>query len=142
MAVSVEIIGPVVALVVWSMVMWVWMYVTRIPAIRAAKMKLDPKAPSGKQMSTLPPSVRWKADNYNHLMEQPTIFYALAISLALIGEGDGINLYFAWAYVALRVIHSLFQALVNIIEVRFLLFVLSNVPLFALAFNAATALIN
>jgi hypothetical protein len=75
-------------------------------------------------------------------MEQPTIFYALAISLALIGEGDGVNLYFAWAYVALCVIHSLFQALVKIIEVRFLLFVLSNVPLFALALNAAIALIN
>lgn len=137
---GIEIIGPVIALVVWSMVMWVWLYATRIPAIRAAKLKLDPTAPRGEQMSTLPPNVRWKADNYNHLMEQPTLFYALAISLALIGEGGGINLYFAWAYVALRVVHSLVQSLINIIELRFVLFALSNVPLFALTFNAATAL--
>lgn len=136
---SVGIIGPVVALVAWSMVMWVWMYATRIPAIVATKMQLDPNAPRGEQMATLPPNVRWKADNYNHLMEQPTIFYALAISLAVLGEGDGINLYFAWAYVGLRVVHSLVQAVVNKIQVRFLLFVLSNVPLFALTFKAAVA---
>ena len=136
-AISVEILGPIVALVSWSMVMWVWMYATRIPAIRAARMKLDSNAPRGEQMSTLPSQVRWKADNYNHLMEQPTIFYALAISLALIGEGSGVNLYIAWAYVALRISHSLVQSLINKIEVRFLLFFLSNLPLLALTFNAA-----
>jgi len=135
--ISVEILGPVVALVSWSMVMWVWMYATRIPAIRVARMKLDSNAPRGEQMSTLPPEVRWKADNYNHLMEQPTIFYALAISLALMGEGSGVNLYIAWAYVALRICHSLVQSLINKIEVRFLLFFLSNLPLLALTVNAA-----
>ncbi len=137
---NVEIIAPVIALISWSMVMWVWMYVTRIPAIRAIKMKLDSNAPRGQQMSTLPPQVRWKADNYNHLMEQPTIFYALAISLVLIGEGSGVNLYFAWAYVVLRIIHSVVQSLVNKVELRFVIFVLSNVPLFALTFNAANVI--
>ncbi len=132
-----QIIAPVVALVAWSMIMWVWMYATRIPAVRAAKMKLDPNAPRGEQMATLPPGVRWKADNYTHLMEQPTVFYALAISLAVVGEGSGINLYLAWAYVVLRIVHSLVQALGNKIELRFLLFVLTNVPLFWLTINAA-----
>jgi hypothetical protein len=98
-------------------------------------MKLDPNAPRGEQMSTLPPNVRWKADNYTHLMEQPTIFYALAISLAVIGEGSGINLCLAWAYVLLRITHSLVQALANIIELRFTIFVLSNIPLFWLTIN-------
>ena len=131
-----HIIAPVVALVAWSMIMWLWMYATRIPAVRAARMKLDPNAPRGEQMSTLPAGIRWKADNYTHLMEQPTVFYALAISLAVIGGGSGINLYLAWAYVLLRVIHSLVQALVNTIELRFLIFVLSNIPLFWLTINA------
>ncbi len=137
-----EIILPVIALVSWSMIMWVWMYATRIPAISAAKMKFDPDAARGQQMSTLPPNVCWKADNYTHLMEQPTVFYALAISLAVIGEGGGVNLYLAWAYVVLRVVHSSVQATVNIIELRFLLFALSNVPLFALTFNAAKTLLS
>lgn len=139
MNIETPIIAPVITLIAWSLVMWIWMYATRLPAIRAAKIKLDPSAPRGEQMSMLPPSVRWKSDNYTHLMEQPTLFYALALSLALIGEGSGINLKLAWAYVVLRIIHSLVQALINKIELRFLIFVLSNIPLFWLTVNALIA---
>lgn len=131
------ILVPVVALVAWSMVMWAWMYVTRIPAIQRMKLKLDPQAPRGEQMNTLPSNVRWKADNYNHLMEQPTIFYAIALTLAIIGAGDGINLELAWAYVGLRVVHSLVQSLINKIELRFALFFLSSLALIGLIYNAA-----
>lgn len=138
MNVSVEMLGPVIALVAWSMVMWAWMYATRIPAMFAAKMKPDPNAPRGEQMALLPPRVRWKADNYNHLMEQPTVFYAITISLAVLSVNTEASIGFAWAYVVLRVAHSLLQALVNKIEVRFLLFVLSNIPLFALTYIAAS----
>jgi hypothetical protein len=133
------ILAPVVALVAWSMVMWTWMYLTRIPAIRKAKMKLDPMAPRGEQMNSLPAPVRWKADNYNHLMEQPTIFYAVALALALMGLGGGANLMLAWAYVGLRVLHSLIQATWNKIEVRFSVFFISSLVLIALIFNAVKA---
>lgn len=131
------ILNAVVALVVWSLVMWAWMYATRIPAIMQMKMKLDSDAPRGEQMNLLPANVRWKADNYNHLMEQPTIFYAIAITLALMNAGDGFNATLAWAYVILRVAHSFVQAVVNKIEVRFALFFLSSLALIGLAFNAA-----
>lgn len=131
------ILGPVVALVAWTMVMWLWMYVTRIPAIQKMKLKLDSNAPRGEQMNTLPANVRWKADNYNHLFEQPTIFYAIALTLALLGAGDGSNLTLAWAYVGLRVVHSLVQALINKIELRFAVFALSSLVLIGLIFNAA-----
>lgn len=137
-----QILAPVIALVAWSMVMWIWMYATRLPAMRAARMIPDPNAPTGEQMAQLPPQVRWKADNYNHLMEQPTIFYALAIALAVLDEGSGVNLQLAWAYVIFRVIHSLVQALTNKIEIRFVLFVLSNVPLFALTYNAGLVVLR
>ncbi|WP_444916455.1 MAPEG family protein [Microbulbifer sp. JMSA003] len=133
---SAQIIQPVIALIAWSMVMWLWMYATRLPAVKKAKLKLDPNAPRGEQMSTLPPHVRWKADNYNHLMEQPTIFYALAISLAVLGAGDSINFILAWTYVGIRVIHSIVQATFNKIEIRFLIFALSNIPLLALTVSA------
>lgn len=134
------ILAPVVALVFWTMVMWTWMYITRIPAILRMKMRLDPKAPRGEQMSQLPANVRWKADNYNHLMEQPTIFYAIGLALALMEQGEGLNLTLAWSYVVLRVAHSLVQATWNKIEVRFALFALSSLPLFALAVRAGLAL--
>lgn len=142
MTANTALLGPVVALVAWSMVMWLWMYITRIPAIMGMKMKLDPAAPRGEQMATLPASVRWKADNYNHLMEQPTIFYAIVLALAVMGNVAEINLVLAWAYVGLRVVHSLVQALVNKIEARFALFVLSNIPLFGLAYGAAAQLLG
>ncbi|WP_445357534.1 MAPEG family protein [Microbulbifer sp. ANSA002] len=134
---TVQLIQPVVALLVWSMVMWFWMYATRLPAIASMKMKLDSEVPSGVQMSQLPARVRWKADNYNHLMEQPTLFYAAVFSLAFLGAATEFVVYTAWAYVGLRVIHSLVQALVNIIEFRFVVFALSNIPLVILIYKAA-----
>ena len=134
---STDMIAPAIALVLWTAVVWAWMYATRIPAIVKARMRLDPNIPRGEQMATLPPSVRWKADNYNHLLEQPTIFYPVVLALAMLGDRSGASLALAWAYVALRVVHSLQQALSNVIVVRFALFSLSSFVLFALAIRAA-----
>lgn len=142
MTVPTLLLGPVIALVAWTMIMFLWMYATRLPAMRAARIKPDPNAPSGEQMALLPARVRWKADNYNHLLEQPLLFYVLAISLVLLNVHSEAALWWAWAYVILRVCHSLLQALVNKIELRFLLFVLSNIPLFALTWMAAVAYMN
>src|SRR3954447_19794733 len=131
------IVAPVIALALWTHVMWAWMYATRIPAIQKARMVFDPDAPRGEQMNSLPARVRWKADNYNHLMEQPTVFYAVALGLAVVGEGGGTNATLAWAYFASRVVHSLVQATWNKTEVRFAIFVLSSLILIALSVNAA-----
>ena len=104
------ILQPVVGLVLWSFVMELWLYVTRIPALRAANVPLDPNLTAADLGKLVPPQVRWKADNYNHLMEQPTIFYATALAAAVAGVGDGVNAWLAWGYVGLRVVHSLVQA--------------------------------
>lgn len=137
MPTATPMLAPVIALVVWTAVMWAWMYATRIPAILKARMVLDPMAPRGEQMASLPPQVRWKADNYNHLFEQPTLFYAVAISLAVLGDHSASSLVLAWGYVALRVVHSLVQVLWNRIQVRFAIFSVSSLVLFALTYNAA-----
>ncbi len=84
--------------------------------------------------------MNWKADNYNHLHEAPTVFYAVAIVLAIIGQGDGMNATIAWTYVVLRILHSLVQVLVNRVVVRFALFALSSLALIALVLHAAMAL--
>ena len=137
---SLELLRPVVALVAWTFVMWGWMYVTRIPAIRRSGMKLDPTAPRGEQMASLPAQVRWKADNYNHLMEQPTLFYAVAIVLALVSKRPELDATIAWSYVGLRVLHSFVQAVINKIELRFALFMVSSLVLLVLTVRAALAL--
>jgi hypothetical protein len=130
-------LAPVIALVLWTFVVWGWMYATRIPAILKSRMVLDPQAPRGEQMNQLPAKVRWKADNYNHLMEQPTLFYAVGLALAVAGDVTALSLGLAWAYVGLRVAHSLVQAMVNIIQVRFALFGISSLVLLGLTLRAA-----
>lgn len=135
--ISTAILAPIVALLLLSTVMWGWMYITRIPAVLKAGIKLDPQLPKGEQMGQLPANVRWKADNYNHLLEQPTLFYAVAFTLALLSAGEGLNLILAWIYVGLRIVHSLQQSLWNKIEVRFVIFLLSWLVLATLIIRAA-----
>ncbi|HVI31562.1 MAPEG family protein [Phenylobacterium sp.] len=136
---SAPILQPVVVLVLWSLVMWAWLYATRIPAMQKAGIALDPNRTTADLTAQLPPNVRWKADNYNHLMEQPTIFYATALALAVLGEGAGLNASLAWGYVGLRVAHSLVQATVNVIMLRWALFMAASVVLVVLAVRAAMA---
>ena len=133
------ILQPVVALVLWTLVMWVWLYATRIPVMQKAKVPLDPNMTSADLAAAIPANVRWKADNYNHLMEQPTIFYATALTLAVAGQGDSLNVLLAWSYVGLRVAHSLVQATVNIIMLRWALFMTASLLLVVLATRAALA---
>ena len=139
------ILGPVVALVAWTLVMHIWMYVTRLPAMRRAGIELKGRRGGrGAQLDgVLEDQVQWKAHNYNHLLEQPTIFYAIAITLALLGGGDvWINVWLAWAYVALRVLHSLIQATANVVRWRFLVFSLASLCLLGLTVHAAARLLN
>jgi hypothetical protein len=131
-----------VALIAWSLVMWLWMYATRIPAMnRAGIDSTKLVGGSGADLkNAIPPKAQWPADNYNHLMEQPTLFYAIALTLALLGADYRLNVIIAWTYVALRVIHSIVQATVNRVIVRFTIFSLSTLCLIALTLHAAMAL--
>lgn len=137
------ILAPVVALVAWTLVMQVWMYRARISAMRQAGISLKGRRGARRDAleGVIPDEANWKAHNYAHLMEQPTIFYAIALTLALVGFGFGINLYLAWAYVGLRIVHSLIQATANIILYRFAVFTLSSLCLFALTIHAAVWII-
>ena len=138
------ILAPIVALVAWSLVMWLWMYATRLPAMSAAK--IDTKnlvGGSGADLKkVIPPKSQWPADNYNHLMEQPTLFYAIALVLAMLGAGGGVNLMIAWAYVVLRIVHSIVQATFNRVIIRFAIFSLSTLCLMALTLHAAMHLLR
>ncbi len=140
-----DILQPVVILTAWTMVIWLWMYVTRIPAMNRAGID------GTKMVGGIGRSIRddlvakgeekasWVADNYNHLHEAPTVFYAVAITLAIVGQGDNLNVTIAWAYVSLRILHSLTQILGNKVLIRFLLFSLSTLALIMLALHAVIA---
>jgi hypothetical protein len=136
-----EILQPMVVLIAWTLVMLGWTLATRLPAMKAAGVDM------GKLVGTkasdadrsLPPQVQWKAHNHNHLMEQPTLFYAVCAVLALSSTGNGVNAWIAWGYVVLRIAHSLVQATSNRVRARFVLFMLSSLMLVALTLHAALA---
>jgi len=139
---NLAILKPVAVLVAWSLIMLVWMIATRIPAMKAAGVDLNNMI-GGRGADAdrvLADRAQWKAHNYNHLMEQPTLFYAIVLTLALIGQGGGLNADIAWVYVGCRVLHSIVQATWNRVAVRFLLFLLSSLALVALTLHALIAL--
>jgi hypothetical protein len=137
------ILAPVVALVAWSLVMMLWMYFTRFPAMKRAGISLKGRIGSkgGALDGVVEDQVQWKAHNYNHLMEQPTLFYAMAISLAILGHGGGISLILAWLYVIFRIAHSFVQATVNVVRWRFLLFVAASSCLIGMTLEAIIVLV-
>jgi hypothetical protein len=125
---------------VWTFVLWFWMYATRLPAMRTAG--IDPsKARRAQDIEALPAKVKHIADNYNHLHEQPTVFYALALYSHVAGTADAINVMLAWAYVALRIVHSLIQCTSNFTPLRFIVFVLGSLALMAMTVRNVIALI-
>lgn len=136
-----QMLAPAAVLVLWSLVMLMWTAATRFPAIAKVGMDLKQSPPGGRGQNlegVLPDKVNWKSHNYTHLMEQPTIFYPTVVILAVMGAG-AIDVLFAWAYVAVRIIHSLWQATVNRIPVRFTLFSIGTLFLLMLAVRAVLA---
>jgi len=139
MPIQSPIFAPAIALVMWSLLMLAWLAVTRLPAMARSGIDLGSIVGSrGVNLEgVIPDKVNWKSHNYTHLMEQPTLFYATVIILGVTGAGDGLNLALAWAYVGLRIAHSIVQAVWNRVSVRFALFSAATVALLLLAFNAA-----
>ena len=133
-----QMLAPAAVLVAWSLVMLFWMAFTRLPAIKQAGSGLGQAKPGGRGQDlegVIPDQVNWKAHNYAHLMEQPTIFYAASVIIAMMGAG-ALDVVFAWVYVVLRIVHSIWQATVNRVNVRFLIFLLSTLAMVHLAWRA------
>ena len=139
-AINSEGLLPVFALISWTFVMWIWMFATRVPAMQAAKIDPDSLQGSATLKDLLPAKVMNVSDNYNHLHEQPTLFYALAFYLTLAGAADNFNVMLLWAYVVLRVVHSLIQATINKVMIRFLVFLISSLALIVIIVREALRL--
>ena len=136
-----QMLAPGAVLVAWSLVMLIWMALTRFPAMAKISDKLKGAKRGGRGQDlegVIPDKVNWKAHNYAHLMEQPTLFYATIVILAILAPSP-LAILLAWIYVGLRIVHSVWQATVNIVAVRFLLFITSTLALIALAVMALIA---
>lgn len=130
---------PVLVLIGWTLVMWVWLYATRLPAM--ARHGVDPRKIRQKsELDVLPAEVRRVADNYNHLHEQPTLFYALMFYCHLAGVVDGFAVALAWIYVLSRIAHSLIQSMWNYVPARFSAFAIGTLALMVLVLRCFIAL--
>ena len=138
MSVTQPILLPMLVLACWTMIVWLWMYAARLPAMgRAGIDGTKMVGSTGRSLRddlVAAGEVRasWVADNYNHLMEQPTVFYATVLALAVMGAGGGLAAQLAWAYAGLRILHSLVQILSNRVLARFIVFALASLCLVAL----------
>ncbi|MFN2101115.1 MAPEG family protein [Altererythrobacter sp. MF3-039] len=133
-----QMLAPAAVLIAWSLVILFLIPITRFPALAKLGINVS-NAPRGARGSDsedqLPPSVNWKSHNFTHLMEQPTIFYPAVIIIAMMGAAAG-DVTAAWIYVGLRIIHSIWQAFVNIVSIRFVLFLAMTTALLYLAYRA------
>ena len=139
------ILAPVVGLVAWTIVVMLWMVVTRFAEFRRLGISFSSIPPGSRGVDLegrADPHAMWKSHNYSHLVEQPTIFYAIALTLALMGFGGGINLWLAWGYVALRIVHSLVQATINVVAIRFTIFLLASLCLIGLTTHAGLRILH
>ncbi|MCJ7422356.1 MAPEG family protein [Sphingomicrobium astaxanthinifaciens] len=139
------ILGPVVTLVAWTLLMLFWAVAKALAGAKASSEAAHlPR--TGTRLRDLEPvsprEAAWARHNYEHLHEQPTLFYAIALALALMGMGDGLNLWLAWGYVGLRIVHSLIQATANISRLRTAFFLLSTLCLIALTVHAGAELLH
>jgi len=139
------ILAPVVALVAWTLIVMIWMLVARMREFRRLGVTFDSIPPGSRGVDLegkAEASAQWKSHNYNHLMEQPTIFYAIALTLAMMGMDQPINVYLAWGYVVLRMAHSLIQCTSNIVKYRFPIFALASLCLLGLTVHAGARILH
>ena len=137
-----SLLTPVLVLVCLSLVVWLLMVATRVRAIGAAGLPPQSGKHTSELAGKLPAWTRQISDNYNHLMEQPTIFYALVFYIQLAGHADALSVKLAWLYVILRILHSIVQCTINVVMVRFLLFLLSTLTLIVMAGREVMVLLH
>lgn len=137
-----QILAPAAVLVVWTLFVLLWIIPARFGAIaKIADKSVLPRKQGvrGNDLEgVIPDKANWPAHNHTHLHEQPTLFYATILILALAGP-SALDITLAWVYVSLRIVHSLWQNLVNTVPVRFALFLLSTIALIVLAVRAVMA---
>jgi hypothetical protein len=133
-------LAPVLALVLWTFVMWFWFLALRVPAMGKIEPDLQEFVKNPSLMDQLPNAAKWSGNNYNHLHEQPVLFYALMFYLFLTETTPEWICYLAWGYVVTRVLHSIVQSTSNKLAIRFALFGAGSFMLFAMGVGAIMAL--
>ncbi|MEM8682651.1 MAG: MAPEG family protein [Pseudomonadota bacterium] len=126
------IFGPMLALMVLTVLVWTWMYHKRLSFILRNKVRTrDLKTPM-QGAKVFPEDVVYPGLNLSNLFELPVLFYALCLYLYVAGDVDQLYVILAWAFVAGRALHSMVHATVNNVNVRFIVYMLASFVLWAM----------
>jgi len=131
------IFGPMFTMVMLTFVVWVYMYVRRIGFITRSQISAADLAVPGALDRLTPAAVSNPSDNLKNLFELPVLFYALVLYLFVTDQVDGPFLTAAWIFVFFRLLHSAAHCTINIVMLRFYLYLASSLALWFLAARAA-----
>lgn len=121
---------PCAAMVGLTALVWLKLYADRLGEMRARR--IDPQALASARAAAGELERTAAADNFRNLFEIPVLFYLICVALALTGGSTPGFVVAAWAYVGLRVVHSLIHVTYNRVVHRFLVYVASTLLLFGM----------
>ncbi len=130
------IFGPVFATLSLTFLVWVYLYVRRIRFITGNSLSPEQLAVPGALAELSPPEVSNPSDNFKNLFEIPVLFYALALYLFVTNQVDVTYLTAAWIFVAFRVLHSAVHCTINIVMLRFYLYLVSTLAVWFIGARA------
>ena len=131
------IFGPFFATVFLTLIVWVYMYIRRISFIRSSNISPQDMAVPGALAQLSPPAVSNPSDNLKNLFEIPVLFYALALYLFVTHQVDAAHVTAAWIFVAFRALHSAVHCTINVVMLRFYLYLFSTLAVWFMATRAA-----
>ncbi|RTE86597.1 MULTISPECIES: MAPEG family protein [Gammaproteobacteria] len=135
------ILLPALAMGLFTFLVAIRLMLARVKDMKALKVHPQKGQDTKHLKSLLSEKTGWIADNYNHLFEQPVIFYVACFSLAILDAVHITTLSLAWAYVTLRVLHSWVQTTTNVVLLRFNLFLASWLVIVAMLIFGVLAIV-
>jgi hypothetical protein len=130
------IFGPFLALIVLTLLVWVYMYVRRIRFITGSGIDPRQLEKPGELARLSPAAVSNPSDNLKNLFELPVLFYALGLLLFVTNRVDEVYVAAAWVFVAGRVAHSIVHCTFNRVIVRFYCYLAASLALWFMVLRA------
>ena len=123
------VFGPFFAMMLLTLTVWVYMYIRRISFIQRSHLQPEQLAKPGELARLSPAAVSNPSDNLKNLFEMPVLFYALSLYLYVAHQVDPTYMFAAWVFVLFRTLHSVVHCTINIVLLRFSLYLVSSVAL-------------
>ena len=140
--VNTQILWPILSMMLLTLIVWVYMYVTRLGHIKSARIDPQELTTAYRAAKHFPEHIAYPSENLRNLFELPVLFYALCLYLYVTEAVDSLYLVLAWAFVVLRVVHSAIHCTINRVHWRFIAYMLSSTALWVMLLRAVLQLVR